>query len=149
MMKLLVSVRDVGEAQIAIDAGVDLIDLKEPRDGSLGSTSPAVWEAVASLLPDGLPMSIALGELVTLDVKALQRIPHRVTFAKVGNAGLALRDAESSYRRWIHELPSWVEPVAVFYADHIEVVNNGCFGSIGFGEDKSFESLLPCFYSDR
>ena len=42
MPKLLVSVRSSHEAQMAIDVGVDVIDIKEPSAGALGAASPAV-----------------------------------------------------------------------------------------------------------
>ena len=40
MPKLLVSVRNAHEAGLALDAGVDLIDVKEPSRGALGAASP-------------------------------------------------------------------------------------------------------------
>ncbi len=46
MTGLLVSVRDAEEAADAVAAGADLIDVKEPRGGSLGATSPAVMAEV-------------------------------------------------------------------------------------------------------
>lgn len=45
-MRMLVSVRDVAEAQEALRAGVDFIDLKEPAAGALGGAAGdprAVW----------------------------------------------------------------------------------------------------------
>ncbi len=44
MTKLLVSVRSVDEAEMVLEAGVDLIDVKEPRSGSLGAALPEVWQ---------------------------------------------------------------------------------------------------------
>ena len=46
MTRLLVSVRDALEARVAMGAGVDLIDVKEPRRGSLGRASNSVVAAV-------------------------------------------------------------------------------------------------------
>ncbi len=42
MTRLLVSVRSAAEAEIALSAGADLIDVKEPSRGSLGAADPAV-----------------------------------------------------------------------------------------------------------
>ena len=42
MTKLLVSVRSVAEARIALAGGVDLIDVKEPRRGSLGAADAGI-----------------------------------------------------------------------------------------------------------
>jgi uncharacterized protein (UPF0264 family) len=46
MTRLLVSVRDAWEAGEAAAGGADLIDVKEPRFGSLGAASPETWDAV-------------------------------------------------------------------------------------------------------
>ena len=37
MTQLLVSVKNVEETFIALDAGVDIIDLKDPANGALGA----------------------------------------------------------------------------------------------------------------
>ena len=47
MTRLLVSVRNVEEAQIAIAEGVDLIDVKEPSRGALGAADPVTLKAIA------------------------------------------------------------------------------------------------------
>ena len=60
---LLVSVRDEREAQIAIEAGADWIDLKEPTRGALGAANVAVAVKVAELVSGRRPLSAALGEL--------------------------------------------------------------------------------------
>ena len=49
-MRMLVSVRDVAEAQEALRAGVDFIDLKEPSAGALGGLAlPVIRSVVAAL----------------------------------------------------------------------------------------------------
>jgi len=49
-MRLLVSVRDMAEAREVAAAGVDFIDLKEPRGGALGAVAlPLVCEIVLAL----------------------------------------------------------------------------------------------------
>ena len=53
-MRMLVSVRDVAEAQEALRAGVDFIDLKEPAAGALGGLAlPVIREVVAALRAGG------------------------------------------------------------------------------------------------
>jgi uncharacterized protein (UPF0264 family) len=39
-VKLLVSVVDAGEARTAAAAGADIVDVKNPAEGSLGAPSP-------------------------------------------------------------------------------------------------------------
>jgi (5-formylfuran-3-yl)methyl phosphate synthase len=61
--KLLVSVRSRDEALAAVAGGADLIDVKEPLNGSLGRATPAVWCDVREVVPPQIPLSVALGEL--------------------------------------------------------------------------------------
>lgn len=62
--RLLVSVRNADEARIAHDGGADLIDVKEPANGSLGRASSAITKAIADSLGEHVTLSAALGELV-------------------------------------------------------------------------------------
>lgn len=50
---LLASVRDVEEAVSALAGGADVIDVKEPREGSLGASPPAVLRAIVSVINAG------------------------------------------------------------------------------------------------
>ena len=43
-MRLLVSVTDAEEARVAVEAGVDIVDVKNPAEGSLGAPRPGVIE---------------------------------------------------------------------------------------------------------
>ncbi|MFM9068482.1 MAG: (5-formylfuran-3-yl)methyl phosphate synthase, partial [Planctomycetota bacterium] len=61
MTRLLVSVRNAQEAQAAHRGGAQLIDLKEPRQGSLGAVPPADWPSIQAALPSSVPLSVALG----------------------------------------------------------------------------------------
>ena len=63
MARLLVSVRSADEACRAVEAGADIIDVKEPDNGSLGRADFSVWCQVRSALPPTVPLSVALGEL--------------------------------------------------------------------------------------
>ena len=63
MAKLLVSIRSQTEALAALAGGADVIDVKEPRHGSLGRATSSIWCAVREVVPPQIPMSVALGEL--------------------------------------------------------------------------------------
>ena len=65
-MKLLVSVVDAAEARLAVAGGVDVVDVKNPAEGSLGAPAPAVIAAVRRVLPAELPLSAAIGDLPAL-----------------------------------------------------------------------------------
>lgn len=119
MTGLLVSVRDVTEARAALNAGADLIDIKEPRAGSLGPADVATWRAIAKVVGAAKPLSVALGELQDDEVCDLARQAAGMRFAKIGLAGC--RDQQDWTARWrqtIDCMPAGVASVAVIYADY-------------------------------
>lgn len=124
MPKLLVSVRNVREARAAIDGGADVIDVKEPRRGSLGMADPDVITAIAECVrsaASGMPVSAALGEMWASESNP-SRIPCHLNFAKLGMAGAAdMPDWpsrwESLRRRLEKQCGSPIEWVGVAYAD--------------------------------
>ncbi|MEZ5943074.1 MAG: (5-formylfuran-3-yl)methyl phosphate synthase [Planctomycetaceae bacterium] len=130
-MRLLVSVRNLKEARVAVDAGVDIVDLKEPDAGALGMVNPSVIAEVSQSLEcdehEHRPgLSIALGEVADWHRHDLPGFPE-VMYAKLGLAGL--RDEANWENHWLMarsrieqnmpQLPNWV---AVCYADHNEAL---------------------------
>jgi len=115
---LLVSVRSAAEAELALAGGADLIDVKEPRRGSLGAAEPAVWNEVRLAVAGRIPVSAALGELLA-DFRAdYLKQARGLSFAKVGLAGCtATGDWAARWSRVMRALPAGVQPVAVLYAD--------------------------------
>lgn len=117
MTRLLVSVRSAQEALAAVAGGADLVDVKEPRLGSLGSAGSQVWTEVAAAVCGIRPLSAALGELsdfIPFPANALRGY----TFAKLG---LAEMHREQRWcDRWhsvLANLPDWITPVAAAYVD--------------------------------
>jgi uncharacterized protein (UPF0264 family) len=119
MTRLLVSVRDANEARLALAAGADLIDVKEPARGSLGRADDEAITAVLHEVAACVPVSAALGELRDWpgDLVRESTLDDALRFAKLGLAGCAsLPDWPA---RWANALRS-VAPrrtVAVIYAD--------------------------------
>ena len=113
---LLISVRDLAEAETAFEAGADLIDVKEPDRGSLGAADLGTLQAIAAGLNGRIPLSAALGELSETDRVAAQ-LPVAYHFAKYGLAGAAAMDWQTELKRRLAELPQSVLPVVVVYAD--------------------------------
>ncbi len=79
-MQVLFSPVSVEEARTVIDAGCDVVDIKNPAEGSLGAQGPWVVQNILSELKDtGAAFSATLGDLPF----------------KPGTAGLAARGAAS------------------------------------------------------
>ena len=86
--KLRVSVRSRSEADCAISAGVDILDVKEPSLGSLGMAGiDHITEIAhaAEIVTGTIPLSVALGEVRDWSQEVrFPELPHGITFAKLG-----------------------------------------------------------------
>jgi uncharacterized protein (UPF0264 family) len=95
-VKLLVSVLDAGEARAAAAAGADIVDVKNPAEGSLGAPSPAAIAGVRAAIPAELPVSAAIGDMPDLPgtaaLAALGAARSGATFVKVGLWGVSTED---------------------------------------------------------
>ena len=114
--ELLVSVRDAREAAICRLASVDWIDLKEPNLGALGCPQLAVAAEVASALAGHPRRSVALGELVQLDLPVAVELSRLFSIAKVGLSAMA---EVPNWRTRLDRLASHLDSqlVPVVYAD--------------------------------
>jgi uncharacterized protein (UPF0264 family) len=115
MTGLLVSVRSAAEAVVALAAGVDLLDVKEPLRGSLGKADDDVIADVVRTVAGRVPVSAALGELLDASDHAA---PPGVSFIKFGLSDCwATRDWQDRWAAAVRCLPRRLVPVAVSYAD--------------------------------
>ena len=123
-MRLLVSVVDVAEARVAAAAGADIVDVKNPEEGSLGAPAPAVIAGVRAAVPAELPVSAAIGDMPNLPgtaaLAALGATRSGATFVKVGLWGVST-EAEAvallcAVREGVADVPGAVV-VAGAYAD--------------------------------
>jgi uncharacterized protein (UPF0264 family) len=124
---LLVSVRNATEAIIALSAGAEVIDVKEPRHGALGRASSDTIADVVAAVAGRAPVTAAFGELRGLaddsDGNVAELVPCGVSLFKIGLAGCAqLNDWPHVWRKLIAKCStrnnnSPTKPVAVVYAD--------------------------------
>ncbi len=81
-MKLLVSVVDEEEALEALEGGADIIDVKNPREGSLGANFPWIIKQIEKIVRTKAEVSATLGDL--------PNIPGTASLAASGAASLGL-----------------------------------------------------------
>ncbi|MCA9070424.1 MAG: (5-formylfuran-3-yl)methyl phosphate synthase [Planctomycetaceae bacterium] len=124
--QLLVSVRDAMEVRAALEGGADIIDIKEPQNGSLGMAADSTIEQIIQTiqtLDEHCPLSVALGELLDWqETPSVTRLPIGVDYVKLGFSGcgsaLNWRDQWKEFRHLLREnSPTSPEWVAVIYAD--------------------------------
>ena len=95
-MQLLVSVRSSDEVEPALVGGADIIDAKEPGNGSLGAVSAATLAPLVSAVPSDTQFSLALGEMTSVEqviaTIAGVELPRRraMTYLKLGFAGVPI-----------------------------------------------------------
>ena len=98
MTELLISVRSAAEARVAIAAGCDWVDIKEPTRGPLGRADAATWKAIAEECGRARTrpkLTVALGE--TIDDARASHLPPSVTLAKLGPSALPSPTDAASY----------------------------------------------------
>lgn len=110
MTLLLVSVRSVREADIALAHGADIVDVKEPQRGSLGRADDRVLLAVQRQAAGRAVVSAAFGEL--------QESPEPPPRQFVGliKVGLSATDSQQ-IKDWFRKCPFRQRVVPVAYAD--------------------------------
>ena len=128
-MRLLVSPKDVAEARIAVDGGADIIDVKNPAEGSLGANFPWVIREVKKILPEGRELSATIGDFPNLpgtaSLAAVGAVSCGVDYVKVGlkgarslKEGIALAEAVA---RAVKDEDAGVKVVCCGYADYERV----------------------------
>jgi len=118
MTGLLVSVRSAAEARTALTGGADIIDVKEPRRGALGPADRNVWNEILETVGLRVPVSAALGELHSDEIRKYAAHAAGFTYAKVGLSDWHRRpDSATKWLEIQRTLPLQVLAVQVMYAD--------------------------------
>jgi uncharacterized protein (UPF0264 family) len=121
-MRLLLSVVDAQEARVAVDAGVDIVDVKNPAEGSLGAPGPGVIERVREVVPPDRLVSAAIGDLPNLPgtaaLAALGAARSGAAYVKIGLWGTSTEDEAVAVLRAAGEaLDGGAVVIAGAYAD--------------------------------
>jgi uncharacterized protein (UPF0264 family) len=120
-VRLLVSVVDAAEARAAAGAGADIIDVKNPAEGSLGAPSPSVIADIRAAVPVARPVSAAIGDMPNLPgtaaLAALGAAHSGAAFVKVGLWGASTETDAIALLRAVREAAPDAAVVAGAYAD--------------------------------
>ncbi|MCE9552462.1 MAG: (5-formylfuran-3-yl)methyl phosphate synthase [Planctomycetes bacterium] len=115
---LLISVRNLDEARLALAGGADVIDVKQPARGPLGAVDAAELRPVVEEMSRSAPISAALGELLDPRQRLSPESLGGLSYAKFGLADCASQPDWADL--WLAKtalFPLGVSPVAVVYAD--------------------------------
>jgi uncharacterized protein (UPF0264 family) len=123
-MRLMISVISESEAAAALSGGADILDIKNPREGSLGAQHPDVVRRIKAIAPDGVSVSAAIGDMPhlpgTAALAALGAASCGVDFIKVGVYGSQnAKDAEILLREVQQAVNGFhTSVIAAAYADY-------------------------------
>jgi uncharacterized protein (UPF0264 family) len=117
----LVSVRDLAEATSAQMGGADIIDIKDPSQGSLGMAPLDVIGSIVQQFSAILPVTAALGELAdreAIPVGSARQLAG-LWMVKVGTSRIDQPDhAFARFRSWSDALTGVTSLIPAIYADH-------------------------------
>ncbi|MGZ4903552.1 MAG: (5-formylfuran-3-yl)methyl phosphate synthase [Halobacteriota archaeon] len=82
-MRVLISPKNESEAREAVNGGADIIDVKNPQEGSLGANFPWVIRSIRNLVPPSTQVSATIGDF-----------PHLPGSASLAALGAALSGAD-------------------------------------------------------
>lgn len=90
-MRLLVSVVSASEVGSALDGGADILDVKNPAEGSLGAPDPSILRQIRAAAPKPHLLSVAIGDVPdlpgTVALAALGAAACGADYIKVGLRG--------------------------------------------------------------
>jgi uncharacterized protein (UPF0264 family) len=125
-MRLLVSPMNLEEARAALAGGADILDVKNPKEGSLGANFPWNIRAVAELAAGRVPISATIGDLEykpgTASLAALGAASSGADYIKAGLLGA--RTAEQAREmlegivRAVKDFDPCKKVVAAGYSDY-------------------------------
>lgn len=135
-VRLLASIMSAAEAEVAVAAGVDIIDAKNARQGALGALDQDELVSIRRVVPAHIPLSATTGDLPCDDIEGVRTALARVAasgvdFVKIGfftNAG-SRADGHAEMARLLaaltHDVHAFGRRVGVLLADRnpdIEIV---------------------------
>jgi uncharacterized protein (UPF0264 family) len=123
--QLLVSVVASEEVEAALAGGADIVDVKNPAEGSLGAPAPALLRAVRSRVALPARLSVALGDAPhlpgTLALAAAGAAACGAEYLKIGLLGSSRPEQALALLAAVRQAAAEVDPrarlVAVAYAD--------------------------------
>ncbi|MDI3503059.1 MAG: (5-formylfuran-3-yl)methyl phosphate synthase [Archaeoglobi archaeon] len=124
-MKLLISIQNLDEVALCLKNRVDIIDVKDPSEGSLGGAYPLLIKMVKEIIGEEAELSAAIGDMPNLpNTAALAALGAAISGAEYVKVGLyGVREKEDAIRllgrvsEVLREFDDSVKLVAAGYAD--------------------------------
>lgn len=126
MSGMLASVNSITEARVVLDAGVDIIDIKNPHEGALGALDIASIKNIVQFIDHEVFISATIGDIESDDPELMEYIAKiastGVDYVKVG---LFASSASDYFIETINNaVKTGVKLVVVLFAEDIKDVNS-------------------------
>lgn len=124
-MRLLVSPQSIAEAVECVKGNADIIDVKNPAEGSLGANFPWIIRSIRKMVPRTTPISATVGDISyqpgTVSLASLGAATAGASFVKVGLYNIKTPEqgieVMKAVKRTIEEYQLPVSIVAAGYAE--------------------------------
>lgn len=128
-MQLMISVVSSEEASAALAGGADILDIKNPAEGSLGANFPRIIREIRALTPKGIRVSAAIGDMPNLPgtaaLAALGGASCGVDYVKVGLLGPKTTDQAIYLLREVKQAAQAYPNTAVIAAGYADAERAG------------------------
>jgi hypothetical protein len=153
-MKLLVSPKDVEEAKAVIRGNADIVDVKNPKEGSLGANFPWVIKAIKELVEkegeNGMEMSAAIGDFDykpgTASLAALGAVSSGADYVKVGLFKVKTKQEAIDLLSGVVKAVKGFDPtkkvVSAFYSDHKRINSVSPFEITEIGKEVDIDVAM-------
>ncbi len=120
MSGFLASVRSPAEALDALAGGADIIDIKEPAEGTLGRVAPASLRAILAATAGRRPVSATIGDVPLLPDRVLPAVAETAASGvDIVKIGIFPGDLAATLAALQPQVRDGVRLVAVLFADRV------------------------------
>ena len=152
-MKVLVSPKDIEEAKAVISGNADIVDVKNPKEGSLGANFPWVIKSIKQLVEEkgnGMKMSAAIGDFDykpgTASLAALGAAASGAEYIKIGLHKIKTReeaiDLLTGVVKAVKDFDPTKKVVSAFYADYKRINSISPFEIAEIGKEVDIDVAM-------
>ncbi len=152
-MKVLVSPKDIEEAKAVISGNADIVDVKNPKEGSLGANFPWVIKSIKQLVEEkgnGMKMSAAIGDFDykpgTASLAALGAAASGAEYIKIGLHKIKTReeaiDLLTGVVKAVKDFDPTKKVVSAFYADYKRINSISPFEIAEIGKEVDMDVAM-------
>ncbi len=152
-MKVLVSPKDIDEAKAVISGNADIVDVKNPKEGSLGANFPWVIKSIKQLVEEkgnGMKMSAAIGDFDykpgTASLAALGAAASGAEYIKIGLHKIKTReeaiDLLTGVVKAVKDFDPTKKVVSAFYADYKRINSISPFEIAEIGKEVDIDVAM-------